>query len=118
VRLLVDEDLASDELMARLRTAGHHVETTEKGVLDAAVWRYAQETELTVLTGNAGDFMAEAQRTPDHHGLLVVYGERDPVKRMRAADIAGAVEHVREVCGEVLRGARLALDEWRHPSDA
>lgn len=99
--------------MARLRKAGHHVEISEKGVLDPAVWEHAQEAELVVVTGNPDDFILRADRMPDHHGLLAVYGERDPLKQMRAADIAAAIEHVREVYGDTLRGARLSLNEWR-----
>lgn len=113
MRLLVDEDTASDELMARLRKAGHHLETTQKGALDPVVWQRAQEAELTVVSGNPDHFIALAERTPDHHGLLVVYGEREPIKQMRAADIAAAIQHVRETYGDTLRGVRLTLNEWR-----
>lgn len=113
MRLLVDEDLASAESMARLRRAGHHVETTEKGVLDPAVWQHAQEAGLTLVTGNADDFIAHADRTPDHQGLLAMHGERDPLKQMRAADIVAAIEQVRDVYGDTLRGTRLNLNEWR-----
>lgn len=112
MRLLVDEDTASAESMARLTKAGHHVETTEKGTLDGVVWQHAQVAALIVLTGNPDDFIALAARTPGHHGLLVMYGEHDPIKQMRAVDIADAIAHVNEVYGETLRGARLTLNEW------
>lgn len=115
MRLLVDEDIASEELLTRLREAGHHVEKTEKGVLDRAVWQRAQDAQLIVVTGNPDDFISQAGATPGHHGLLVVYGERDPIKQMRAADIAAAIEHLRDVHGETLRDARLVLNEWRRP---
>lgn len=113
MRLLVDEDLASDELMARLRRAGHHVETPEKGVLDPFVWRHAQEAGLAVVTGNPDDFLALATRTPRHHGVLLVYGERDPVTQMRAAEISGAIDLVRETLGDDLTGEHVVLNEWR-----
>ncbi len=113
MRLLVDEDTASDELMARLRKAGHHVEKSAKGVLDPTVWAYAQREERIVVTGNPDDFIPRADSAPDHHGLLVVYGERDPIKQMQPVDIATAIENVRGVFGETLRGARLTLNEWR-----
>ena len=118
MRLLVDEDIASDELMARLRKAGHHAESPEKGGLDAAVWERAQAAQLIVVTGNPDDFIALAERQPGHHGLLVVYGERDPIKQMRAADIAEGIEYVRQVRGETLHGARLVLNEWRRSHDS
>ena len=115
MRLLVDEDIASDELMARLTKAGHHVETLQKGTLDPAVWQHAQATALTVLTGNADDFIALAERSATQHGLLVIHGERGPAQQMRAAAIAEAIEHVREVYGDTLAGVRLNLNEWRRP---
>lgn len=99
--------------MARLKEAGHHVERAEKGTLDAAVWRHAQEAALAVMTGNADDFIALADQTPGHHGLLLVYGEHDPLKQMRAADIAAALEFLREFHGDALRGQRVALNLWR-----
>ncbi|MGH2378993.1 MAG: DUF5615 family PIN-like protein [Candidatus Limnocylindria bacterium] len=113
MRLLVDEDTASDDLMSRLRKAGHHVERTLTGTLDSAVWTYAQEAERIVVTGNADDFIPLAERTLDHHGLLTHYGERDPVQQMRANDIATAIENIRDVYGDRLRGVRLTLNEWR-----
>lgn len=115
MRLLVDEDTASDELMSRLKKAGHDVEETTKGLLDAAVWAYAQREARILVTGNPDDLIVLADRTPDHHGLLSHYGDRDPVKQMRAAELAAAIEHVREVYGETLRGTRLNLNEWRRP---
>lgn len=113
MRLLVDEDTALAELMARLRKAGHHVEASEKGALDEAVWQRGQAERCAVLTGDPEGFVPLSESTPEHHGLLVVYGERDPVRQMRAVDIAEAIEHVREVYGDTLRGVRLTLNEWR-----
>lgn len=113
MRLLVDEDTVSDDLMSRLRKAGHHVERTEKGTLDPEVWAYAQQTGLILVTGNVDDFIPLAERTPDHHGILAHYGERDPLKQMRAADIAAAIENVRAVYGETITGRRLVLNAWR-----
>lgn len=113
MRLLVDEDIASHELMARLKKAGHHVEVRKKGAVDAAVWRYAWERGLAMLTANPPDFEMLAEKTPDHHGLLVVYGERSPLKQMRAAEIAAAIEFVREVHGDDVAGLRFVLNEWR-----
>ncbi len=112
MRLLVDENLDSAELMARLREAGHHVETPEKGMLDLDVWRYAQEHGLVLLTADPPEFESLASATR-HHGLFVVYGERAPAKQMRAAAIASAIERVRDVYGDDLSGRRVSLNEWR-----
>ncbi len=114
MRLLVDEDLRSGELMARLRKAGHHLETLPAGTRDEDIWPYAQEHELIVLTGNPDDFKAEAGRRADHFGLLIVHGEHVPNKNMSDAEIAAAIEYVREVHGETLPpGTQINLNEWR-----
>lgn len=113
MRLLVDESIASHELMARLRKAGHQVELRAKAALDPEVWQYAQDHALTLLTANPPDFEDLAKQSPDHHGLLMVYGERDPLRQMRAADIAAAVELVREVHGDEPTGKQVVLNEWR-----
>jgi hypothetical protein len=115
VRLLIDEGIASDELMARLKKAGHDVERVEKSLLDDTVWRHAQDARLTLVTANPDDFVALASATPRHHGLLLVYGERDPLKQMRAADIASAIGHVQDQEGDHLSGRSVVLNEWRRP---
>lgn len=115
MRILVDENLESDDLMARLRRAGHHVESREKGTDDPPIWQYAQEHGLVVLTANPPDFEALAKATPSHRGLLVVYGEGVPRKQLRPTDIAEAVEYVREILGEKLEGHVLTLNAWRRP---
>lgn len=115
MRLLIDENLASHELKARLTKAGHYVEIRQKGTEDPPTWRYAQEHSFVVLTANAPDFETLARTTPEHRGLLAVYGERNPPRQMRAADIAAAIEYLGEVLGEDLMGRRLVLNEWRRP---
>lgn len=101
--------------MARLRKAGHQLETLPTGTPDEDIWRYAQEHDAIVLTGNPDDFKVEAARTPAHHGLLIVHGESERQKNMSDAQIAVAVEYVREVDGETLPpGTQLNLNEWRH----
>ncbi len=118
MRILVDEDLASDELMARLRKAGHQFETFPRGTLDPAVWRHAQEHALVLLTRNAADFIEPALATPQHPGMLMVYGERENAKSMTPVEIADAIEFIREVHGESLIGERVLLNVWRRPRSA
>lgn len=113
MRLLVDEDLASEELVARLRKAGHYVETPTRGALDPAVWRYAQECSLALLTRNGPDFLELAARMPGHYGLLVVYGERERSKSMTPGEIAAAIDLVGETFGDGLGDRALLLNEWR-----
>lgn len=114
MQLLVDEDLRSGALMARLREAGHQLETLPTGTPDEDIWPYAQDHELIVVTGNPDDFKAEAARTPNHHGLLIVHGEHERQKNMSDAEIAAAIDYVREGYGEALPpGTQINLNEWR-----
>ena len=89
------------------------METLSKGTPDIEIWRIAQQRGLAVLTADAPDFEALSSATQRHHGLLVVYGERNPLRQMRAADIAAAIEHVRDVHGDSLAGKLIVLNDWR-----
>ncbi|HEX9268240.1 MAG TPA: DUF5615 family PIN-like protein [Candidatus Limnocylindria bacterium] len=117
MRILVDENLDSEDLMARLRKAGHHIETLAKALDDASIWQHAQANALVVLTANPPDFESLAAATPAHHGSLLIYGEGLPRKQMRPADIAEAVEFVRTIFGEHLGGHVLDLNAWRRPRE-
>ena len=113
VRLVVDENLASAELLTRLRKAGHDVETLPKGASDLEVWARAQDQRRALVTANPADFDSLATATARHHGLLLVYRDREPAKRMDASDIAAAIERVREIHGDDLTRKRILLNEWR-----
>lgn len=113
MRILVDEDLASHELMARLRKAGHQIETPERGTTDAVVRDYAQRRGLVLLTRNASDFIELAARARAHHGVLVVYDEPEPARNMTPTEIAAAMELVQKTLGEKLKDRTLALNTWR-----
>ncbi|HEV8468839.1 MAG TPA: DUF5615 family PIN-like protein [Candidatus Limnocylindria bacterium] len=113
MRLLVDENLDSADLIGRLRRAGHFVETLSKGTPDADIWQFAQQHRLAIITADVPDFQALSIDPKRHHGLLVVYCERSPLRQMRAADIAAAIEYVRDVHGDDLAGKLVVLNEWR-----
>lgn len=113
MRILVDENLESADLLSRLRRAGHHVETVRKGSIDPEIWRYARSHRLAVLTANARDFLSLAEDEPRHDGLLLVYGERDPHQRMDASAIAAAVERVRVAHGDAVERRIVVVNEWR-----
>ena len=84
-----------------------------KGMLDEEVWRYAQEQGLVLLTADPVAFETMSLESQRHQGLLVVYGERDPLKQMRAADVGAAIANLRGAHGDDLAGKRFALNEWR-----
>ena len=69
MRLYVDEDVASAELISRLAEAGHEILWPLRGQADSRCWRYAQEQSAVVLTMNAVDFVALAEESA-HHGLV------------------------------------------------
>jgi hypothetical protein len=56
--LLIDEDIASKELFARLDGHGHQVVPPFRGVSDERCWDYAQELAIPLLTMNARHFIA------------------------------------------------------------
>ncbi len=113
MRLYVDEDVASHELLRRLSAAGHDVIPTVRGASDAAAWSLAQERQAVLLTMNARDFELLAAATPGHHGLLLVKRTGDVSQDMRAADIAAAVGNVERTYGEAKRGQVLVLNQSR-----
>ncbi|MDQ3688439.1 MAG: DUF5615 family PIN-like protein [Chloroflexota bacterium] len=92
MRLLIDEDLASRELIARLTAAfPGEVLLPDRESSDEEVWQRAQEEGAAIVTGNVVDFLALARERPEHHGLLVVYRRNDPRTDLRATDIAAGV---------------------------
>ena len=113
MRLYVDEDLASKELVARLEQAGHHIVPTRRGVADREAWGYAQENEAVVLTRNARDYIALAAEGP-HHGLLLVHEEEDSSKSLRIAQIADAVMKVEAAFGGALEDQTASLNHYRY----
>lgn len=112
MRLYVDEDIASTELISRLAEAGHEVLSPLRGHSDSRCWRYAQERGAVVLTMNAVDFVTLADEGA-HHGLLLVYRENDPTRDMTAAAITSSVSRVAETYAEGVAGEILALNQFR-----
>jgi predicted nuclease of predicted toxin-antitoxin system len=113
LKLCVDEDLASKELMARLEKAGHQVSALEPGASDGALWAQAQRQQEVVVTRNAVDFARLAEGTPEHHGLLLVYAENDRTRDMRIADIADAIGKVETTYPSGIAGQVFALNPFR-----
>lgn len=92
MRILVDEDLASRELIGHLQKAlGDEVLVPQRGATDSDVWHRAQAEGAAILTGNVVDFLRLATERSQHHGLLLVYRTNDRSRELRAAAIARAV---------------------------
>lgn len=112
MRLYIDEDLASKELLARLTAAGHDVVATQRGIPDAEAWALAQDESAAVVTANARDFVQLALSAPTHRGLLLVFREADARKNLTFAGIADAVARVASTHGADLTGRILALNHY------
>jgi len=115
VRLYLDEDLASKELIARLTTSNHEVVPTLRGAPDQEVWAEAQSRRAAVVTRNAPDFVNLAHETPHHHGLLLVYLDNDPARDMTIAEIALAIDRVSGLASRGLDDQILVLNSFRTP---
>lgn len=74
MRLLIDEDL-SPKLVERLAQKGvfaqHVAHVGLRGRSDSAIWRHGFAADATVVTTNAGDFLALAAGIDLHPGLIV-----------------------------------------------
>lgn len=75
MRLLVDENL-SPTLVQQLAGVGvpavHVAHCGLAGATDAAVWRYAFDHDLVVVTSNVSHFMRLAEGVELHPGLIVL----------------------------------------------
>ena len=113
VRLYLDEDLSSKELVARLAAAGHELVPTLRGEPDTHVWANAQAMQAAVVTQNARDFESPALAGPGHHGLLLVYRENDPSRDMTPARLADAIDRVARTWEDGVADRILTLNAFR-----
>ena len=112
MRLLVDEDLASRELLRRLESAFRgDVLRPERETSDDEVWRRAQAEHAAIVTGNVVEFLRLANERPTHHGLLLVYRRNDP-RDLRASDIAAAVMAISERYPDGIADLILAVNDF------
>lgn len=115
MRLYLDEDLASRELVDRLKASGHEVVPALLGEPDSIVWAEAQSREAAVATRNARDFVALAGQSRTHHGLLLVYLDNDRRRDMNFGDIATAIDRVDSLTTGRVEGQILILNRFREP---
>ena len=113
VRLYLDEDLSSKELVARLESAGHELVPTVRGEPDGNVWAHAQTMRAAVITQNARDFERLALAAPRHHGLLLVYRENDPLRDMTPARLANAIDRLATTWAAGVADLILTLNAFR-----
>lgn len=113
MRILVDEDLASRELIARLTAAlPGGVLDSDREASDEEVWRRAQDEGAAILTGNVVDFMRLARERPTHRGLLLVYRRNDRTTDLRAAGIGEGVFGIASRYPDGIDGWILAVNHF------
>lgn len=101
MRLLVDEDLGSRELLRRLDEAlPGRILAPEREMSDEAVWTRAQGHGAAILTANVVDFLSLAAERPDHNGLLLVYRVNSGSRRQPGDDDREMGRGMREGRGE------------------
>src|SRR3990172_9993352 len=123
MRVYLDDDLDSNTLIGLLRRAGHVVVSPRsvgtRGVADAKHLHYAATHGLVLLTANALDFIdlhyEWMEQKREHHGILIVYRENNPVLDMSFQQIAQAVTQI-EKSGLPLANAFYNLNSWRQHS--
>lgn len=102
MKCYVDDDLDSDLLLQLATAQGHELISPRKaglrGTRDATHLAFAVGQGVPILSGNTGDFealheLAQALRGR-HFGILLVYGERDARRQMKAAQIVSALTKV------------------------
>lgn len=112
MRLLVDEDLASRELLARLeRILPGQVAHATPGTPDDGVWQRAQTDGAAVMTANVIDSLRFVETGAGHHGLLLVYRTNDRLRDLRFADIAAGVATIVRDHPDGLRGMVLVVND-------
>lgn len=80
MRVLIDENCSAREFVARLRSAGHDVETTIStlgaSASDVDIAAYAIELNRCIITKDVGDFRSLFSAGKDHTGLMLIYEGR------------------------------------------
>ena len=120
MRCYVDDDLDSDLLLRIAGNQGHVVISPRavglRGARDAAHLAYAARQQVPILSGNTGDFEALHDLTAalrgHHFGILLVYGERDVRRQMKAKQIVHELTQV-EAKQSTLINALLVLNHYR-----
>ena len=120
MRLLIDENMGSRRLAARLRSAGQDVVlATDVGlgsVPDARVLAWAVAQDRPVLTRDHEDFAALhdlVMAVGGHHpGILVVRFDNDPRHNLNERGIATALGNL-ESSGVAVTDGIHVLNHWR-----
>jgi predicted nuclease of predicted toxin-antitoxin system len=117
LKLLIDEDSQAQPLVNLLRNAGHDVLTVnESGLMsqpDNIVLNYARGHNRILLTRNCKDFKALHEANSIHPGILAIYQEANPLKKMSRKDIARAIANL-EAANIPIANQFLSLNHWNY----
>jgi hypothetical protein len=117
LKLLIDEDAQDKILVQRLRQAGHDVITVNEaglaGQSDSRVLNHAKDVDRVLLTLNCRDFQSLHAADPRHSGILAIYQEANPLKKMSFNAIVAAIANL-EDARISLAGQFIALNHWNY----
>lgn len=120
MRLYIDEDLASRELVRTLRNAGHDVATPHDesllGESDTLQFTRAVQNDRATVTRNSSDFRQLHDLViatgGSHPGILTIHSDNDRRRDMKPGRIATAVQNIQAVVSS-MQNLILCLNEWR-----
>jgi hypothetical protein len=120
MRLYLDEDVASRELVRALTKAGHDVgapgEANLLGESDAAQLTHAIRDDRVCVTGIYGDFEElhdlVIQSGGSHPGILTLRSDNDRRRDLKPNQVAAAISNIAAVLASV-RDHILCLNDWR-----
>jgi|tagenome__1003787_1003787.scaffolds.fasta_scaffold18612820_1 predicted nuclease of predicted toxin-antitoxin system len=120
MRLCLDEDISSRELVQMLTKAGHHVATPLDvdlmGDSDTLQITHAVRDDRVCLTKNADDFEALHNLIVlsggSHPGVLTVRSNNNARRDMKPRQIVNAIKNVFAVVS-TLRNHVFCLNDWR-----
>lgn len=113
----MDEDSQDKRLVKFLREAEHDVTTAnEAGLMsqsDSVVINYACLTNRVLLTLNCRDFEALHEVNPNHPGILAVYQDANPFRKMSFKAIVKAIANL-EAASIPLASQFIPLNQWNY----
>ncbi len=120
MRIYVDEDSASDQLVRLFRKAGHDLETPSGvnllGRSDPVQFTFAISERRVFLTANYDDYEKLhllVQEAHGHHpGILAVRWDNDPTRDLTPKGIVAAIRKL-ESAGVPIGGEYTVLNHWR-----
>jgi predicted nuclease of predicted toxin-antitoxin system len=120
MRLYLDEDIASHELIRALSKAGHDVlrpaDVNLMGESDSLQMTQAVKDDRILLTKNHRDFRQLHNLISlcggSHPGLFLLRSDNDRRRDMRPAQVVNAIENLMKIVSSV-RNHVISLNEWR-----